>query len=368
MSEEFWAKFFNRPILWKLGIAVVAAIIGITFLFPESGWFIYLNDQALPYSEIADDEQAAKIFADRATIIDGIAFNYITHFGIHIKAIVSNSFSGLESYNLYMRVADPLISLLVHSLLFLGVILITRRSSSGVFILGPFTVYSLIIAVYASYSIRRIFKMSETSLFGSSSIQGSMQLTTVLGVIGWSIAASVVAWLAAKFLKSTGLIRGIDSEAERLDFSGLKAAGQSSLNQLHKAGQVFEKIIDIESPKSNRAVKSQATESTKTLSTSAEERNEAEVEPKLQADTGDPSSTAAQRRIGNNAQFCPYCGSNKIRGNGEKRTCSLCGKVVGALIIYTDERLCPGCGSYPVFKAKFCHYCGHLFEEEQSMT
>lgn len=331
---NFWKSFFNQPILWLLGAGVVLISCLIVQLAPQLLGISAEGNDILGSGLTMERQISADEFQETGDEVSVSQFGcgYVMFSGGFIgKAETMGMISHFQG-RYHTGVAG-----IITAMLLLGVVIITRRSNSSVFILGPLLVawiISLIMMVQASSSAGGI-RLAYFSMF--------------LGWLMFSLITSLTVWIVARYvLAGWGLIRGID-EYGPLDFSGLKQVAVTATATIRReADRVGEKL---------QQTIGEGVGKLPPLSS-----NERIVVPPTEKEsTSLDASPPIVKPIGNLAIYCHRCGQHPLRGWGDNRSCSRCKAAVGVVIPKPELGFCPNCGSPLVYRAEFCYRCGLHF-------
>lgn len=323
---NFWKNFFNQPELWGWAVVMVALIGIIVDNTPGqlqvNGWRQGLLGQE-SYNGTLND------LPDESKESNGYIADTLTSFPNFSGIAVSVRSNGESVGKMALQYSlIPGIILLV--LLFAGVIIITRRSNSAVYILGPLLA-GLIITAIITYKVgMSSFEETDPSLGVTANIEiGGMLWSWLLwyGGVGWATM------IIFRLLIKQGLVRGIDEDGP-LDFSRLQEAAVHT-------GQRAWKIADTVGGKLNTAVGSNTLTSGTAVVT-------------LPASVA-PGSAKPTEFV---HKHCTYCG-NAIRGN----KCTHCKNPIDNKANPSYGK-CGGCGAPKTYGAEFCYNCGIYFPND----
>jgi len=338
----FWIQFFNQPKLWLLAIImviIVGVIIDLTpnWLMVDTDTETFFGPQQLQmsYSEIKAEGGTMEISDEDTNWLVDISTNYLCLSGVTGKIFLDEMTIGKVDFR-YNTVAAIILSLV----LLLGVSLVTRRSVSVIFVLGPLFVCWLIIMIIV---VRHLASATDI-------LDGSMQMRAMPMLGSWlvfNVIISLLMYVLIRYvLAGKELIRGID-ESGPLDFSKLKKAGvhtfHTALDGLDKSGAHLQAIMTPSSP---------MPPVTQTPNVNS-----------VTSDVVTPSGQLIGSPVGDSAQACHQCGSRRFVGRGLEKTCRLCRSIIGRCVPKEEFGRCPNCEAPQLRGAKFCYLCGQMLAE-----
>ncbi|MFH0912624.1 MAG: zinc ribbon domain-containing protein [Patescibacteria group bacterium] len=321
---QFWIKFL-QPALWGLAVAIILIIGTIIANTPDLlkikgniRAFGMSTETEITYADLKNGEGSGS-----GEFIVDVLTNYPLFSGITMHAEQENGYMSGSMGGRYNLIAG----LIITAILFAAVIIITRKSSSVIFILGPLLIGVIILAVV---SAKAGFDESDANLGIKMGVDMSGLLFNWLAFYG---GVSLVMFLVTKALVRRGLIRGIDEQGP-LDFSLLGQAG------IVAAGKTM-KIAGVIGGKLQKMI--------------GEDNSPATVASPKPADAATKPSAPKF-----NHRYCILCG-----GAISNDRCSIC-QVSSRDLITDPYGLCSRCDAPKSLRAKFCYHCGLLFENDIS--
>ncbi len=249
-----------------------------------------------------------------------ITFNIFEEDNFTLKNIISLYLMSFGVKNVEMGISiivqsSLTLCVVIILLSFLGVIAFTKESNSSIYILGPLLVYSIVIIIYVA---------TDTSDSNASFIF----LPTLGKLIIWLIVTGLIAKMLMKLAEKIGWIEGLDD---------------ANHNQ----------PIKFNPPPILATVGAMVTESVKPIPTS-------------QASGTTPKGIT---KIGHSANYCPYCGSDKLRKRSNACVCPACDSInFGASpVTGNTKRKCLQCEAGILQNAQFCWDCGELLANQQDV-
>jgi len=312
-QNNLWVNFFNRPVLWGWAAGTILIMVMIETLILSSPTITDLSTGG------------TTLIGSRPDFIT----LYLAPFGAKFITTLPGIF-GLGSETSIVRIQSSLISVIIIMIIcFMVAILFTKRTQSGIYILGPFWVYSVIIILFYNY----VTSIAETeTLVGNSNIT-FVWLPTFFSLVFWSAIAGILAKMLAVILMKSGWIEGLD-----------EAGG----------GQ----LMKFTPPAALATVGATIMESMKPIP----------------SDTSLGNTESQQvLRIGHSATTCPYCGRSdklkKKKGKGYNGcTCTACDSIDFGVLPQKGNtgKTCSECGAGILRNTRFCWNCGAFFENQQN--
>lgn len=294
-SQSPWINFFNRPILWGWAAGtVVAVIVGTIILSAPTITNLSTGEVILMPTEEFD-----------------FIILYLAPFGVKLIVTVAGIF-GPETIIGHIQ-SSLTLGVIIMVLCFLGSILFTKRSQSGLYVVGPFWVYGTIIILFCAIVATNVGDTNNNAIF--------VWLPTLFNLMFWSAISGLLAKILAILSLKLGWIEGLDDVNH---------------NQ----------PIKFNPPPILATVGTMVTESVKSV----------------------PSTTTEGiTKIGRSANYCPYCGNNRLKKQGNICVCPVCNSInFGASPIAGNTKCkCLQCEAGILQNAQFCWDCGKLLANQQ---
>ncbi|MFH1088256.1 MAG: zinc ribbon domain-containing protein [Patescibacteria group bacterium] len=320
---QFWIKFFNQPMMWGLAFVMILAI-GL-WVYKTPGLLMLEGGKNLFGIWV----EAEGSYADSDTTPNNQGFvadvltNYPTLSGVSLSARDANGELMSQTnahYNFW-------VGLFVTIMLFVLVVIATRKSTSAIFILGPLLVGLIILMVV---TVKSAGNMGYPDAKISLDVGGA-----IFDWLLWYGGVSLGVFFAIKAMIRNGLIRGIDEEGP-LDFSRLQHVLATT------AGKTVESASAV-GHKLQRAIGE--TDPVNVTSVSAPQ----------------PAVVAKKPLPSFRHRHCVQCGGDIKNGK-----CSLCSTLINGITIDIAYGLCDRCDAPKAARSKFCYNCGVLFDDETS--
>lgn len=293
---EFWKRFYNQPILWALAV-LMTIITGVIIQNTPKLVKVSALQSTADYTDptVQIDEGVVKNALLHSLFIEGLDFQTPTILGDIPVSYQYNTVAGV----------------LLLAALFAMVILITRRTHSGLFILGPLLVITFISILVLSNVLKE-----ESATTGVKPIVdfGDMLFNWlfIYGGVGLGV------FLGMRYLIRQGLISGVDGDGP-LDFSRLQQAAVTTAGTLGQTANA--------------------------------------VGNQISRSIGDMQPIVSQFKI----KRCIYCGCD-IKGG--KCTICRCPATTADYIIDIAYGACEECKAPKAFHARYCYHCGQLFVKD----
>ena len=323
MNQNPISLFFNNPAMWFWAIGMIAIIsIGIVIFTPPMvslgglEYELFSGGGFNPYMD--ESSEGSSIMEYLGTHL----LPYTLKFRIAGKDSTVLGISGSGFVTFY---SDYTAGVFFLALCLLGIILITRRSSNVISILGPYWVYSIVIMFY----LWKDFKGDVNEYFASDFSIHLLWLPCLFSLVITSLITALICRALGNYAQKRGLIAGIDDS----DYDSIQVNSEILDNTSRFATNILEtgSFNQISSP-----------------------------------GTGGKKSTV--KFVGRNIRCCPFCGSDHfsfVKPNPYGSQCKSCGRIVGAIQVDSERgNQCPVCNADLVDRAKFCHTCGFLLANQ----
>jgi hypothetical protein len=304
MKQSPFSQFFNNPSMWFWALVMVAVMsVAVTHI---SGIYASADGLQISLSELASPDDS---------ILDKYVGNHLAPFKIQIHSTGDLSFFTPSNIIIY---SDFISGILIMALCIIGVVIVTKRSSDSISVLGPFWVYSVASLLYGSYSMN--------SVLGVGVRAHIVWFPCLTSLVVTSIIVALACRTIIRHAVNQGWISGIDTNSD--EPVQVNPVILSQVNQF--AGQVNKVAGNI-------------------------------------LESG--SASTSRKIVGRNIRCCPFCGSDNftaVKPHPYGSQCNSCGRIVGALEeLVGESNQCPVCPSGLVNGAKFCHRCGSLLANHQ---
>lgn len=331
---QFWMKFVNQPILWGLAVVMIL-IIGIvvdntrglmTFKSRTHSLLGGWEEKQVSYADMESYADMVEGGQDSNSWIVNVLTNYPVFSGVtmYVKDASRKIIGRLsEQYNV-------MVGVLITMILFASVIILTRRSASAIFVLGPLLI-GLITAVIMSVKVVGDFVGDADPNMKMGIDIGDL----LFNWLTWYGGVGLVMFFVTKALIRKGLVRGID-EPGPLDFSRLQQVAVTATGKtVNTLGVMGNKL--------HRAIGEDSLPVSATPSVSVQQ-----------------SAPVIEKPLASTFQVrhCTLCGGYIKNGK-----CFLCQSPTDTI---TDPAygICSRCGAPKTVRAKFCYHCELLFEDE----
>ncbi len=319
-----WIHFFNRPILW--GLALVIITVGILNVILLSPPIVTINWEGSKLVSMTLQEfmERPRDNMDKKNDTDKWGFNNLVSYSLAPFGIATNQISNNNRTRTVIFQSSLSLHLIIMLLCFLITIVITRESNSGIYIIGPIIIYSILTIVYMAI----IENKADSTL---------VWIPALGKLIFWLLITGIVARIVMRLAKRFKWIEGALDDS--YNTQPIKFTPPSAIVKTVSSAGV-------------------------TISKSLESIHDSSKQP------ASATSEPVQTEIGHSAICCPYCGASESelkKGRG-RCNCPKCDSQNFAILPTagnkSDGAQCIKCNAGILRDAKFCWKCGDLLANQ----